>query len=70
MLRVEVALPLLHEPSVCETVELISLGPLAVVGSPTPQAAPSVLDEFVIVFYGLALTSPLFVPVEVSAEAS
>ena len=28
MLRVEVALPLLHEPSDCETVELMSVGPL------------------------------------------
>ena len=28
MLRVEVALPLLHVPSDCETVELMSVGPL------------------------------------------
>ena len=70
MLRVEVALPPLHVPSDCETVELISLGPLAVAGSPTPQAAPSVLDEFVIVFSAVEVTSLLFVLVEVSFEAS
>ena len=48
MLRVEVALPLLHEPSVCETVELISLGSLEPLSgscgsSSSAQPAPSFL---------------------------
>tara|TARA_B110000003_G_scaffold251631_1_gene265537 strand:- start:58 stop:354 length:297 start_codon:yes stop_codon:yes gene_type:complete len=43
MLRVEVALPLLHEPSDCETVELMSVGPLL-----QPEAS-IVIDERAVV---------------------
>ena len=40
MLRVEVALPPLHVPSDCETVELISVGPLL-----QPEASIVIVDR-------------------------
>ena len=45
MLRVEVALPLLHVPSDCETVELISLGPLLQSDASTVIVTVLVPDE-------------------------
>ena len=47
MLRVEVALPPLHVPSDCETVELISLGPLL-----QPEASIVIVDRDVVPVIG------------------